>query len=173
MQTADKLNKALVGDEVYICAEISGIADGTSVKIKIVEKDDDGNDDDVEIISGTVKGGKIECKWKVIYTADEDDSNSQKEKEDKGYTLPEYAFTIECNGIVSEESGQLDVTDWIKAVAKFDDSHSELCNKEYIILKTDGTKILGRTNSIGNIEEYDLGFGSYFIGMKWEKNENE
>ena len=60
-----------------------------------------------------------------------------------------------------------------KAVAKFDDSHSELCNKEYIILKTDGTKILGRTNSIGNIEEYDLGFGSYFIGMKWEKNENE
>ena len=25
--------------------------------------------------------------------------------EEKGYTLPEYAFTVECDGIVSEVSG--------------------------------------------------------------------
>ena len=75
----ETINKVLVDDEVLICADTSGIADGTSVKIKIVEKDDDGNDDDVATISGTVKGGKIECKWKVIYTADDDDSNSQQE----------------------------------------------------------------------------------------------
>ena len=41
---------------MLICAETSGISDGTSVKIKIVEKDDDGNDDDVATITGTVKG---------------------------------------------------------------------------------------------------------------------
>ena len=114
----ETITKALVDDEVLICADTSGIADGTSVKIKIVEKDDDDNDDDVATISGTVKGGKIECKWKVIYTADDDDSNSQQEMKEKGYTLPEYAFIVECDGIVSEESGQLDVMGWIESSIK-------------------------------------------------------
>ncbi|MDO5774987.1 MAG: hypothetical protein Q4P16_11820, partial [Spirochaetales bacterium] len=39
------ITKALVGDEVYLCADVMDIADGASAKIKIVEKDDDGNDD--------------------------------------------------------------------------------------------------------------------------------
>lgn len=98
---------------MLICAETSGISDGTSVKIKIVEKDDDGNDDDVATITGTVKGGKIEYKWKVIYTTDDDDANNQQELEEKGYTLPEYAFTVEADGVESEESKQLDVKDEI------------------------------------------------------------
>lgn len=98
---------------MLICAETSGISDGTSVKIKIVEKDDDGNDDDVATITGTVKGGKIEYKWKVIYTMDDDDANNQQELEEKGYTLPEYAFTVEADGVESEESKQLDVKDEI------------------------------------------------------------
>ena len=165
MQTADKLNKALVGDEVYICAEISGIADGTSVKIKIVEKDDDGNDDDVEIISGTVKGGKIECKWKVIYTADEDDSNSQKEKEDKGYTLPEYAFTIKCNGIVSEESGQLDVMGWIKRKLIDKRTGNVLANTKYTIYLLDGTKMKGITDNDGILWIKNLKLGKYYISI--------
>ena len=98
---------------MLICAETSGISDGTSVKIKIVEKDDDGNDDDVATITGTVKGWKIEYKWKVIYTTDDDDANNQQELEEKGYTLPEYAFTVEADGVESEESKQLDVKDEI------------------------------------------------------------
>ena len=114
----ETINKALVGDEVILCADVTDIDDGKSATIKIVEKDDDGNDDDVATISGTVKSGKIECKWKVIYTEDDDDSNSQQEKEEKGYTLPEYVFTVECDGVESEESAQLDVMGWIRQ--KFD-----------------------------------------------------
>ena len=107
------ISKALVGDEVTLCADVTDIADGADATIKIVEKDDDGNDDDVTTLSAKVQNGKIECKWKVIYTEDDDDSNSQQEKEEKGYTLPEYAFTVECDGVESDESGQLDVRDWI------------------------------------------------------------
>lgn len=33
--------------------------------------------------------------------------------EEKGYTLPEYAFTVEADGVESEESKQLDVKDEI------------------------------------------------------------
>lgn len=75
------ITKALVGDEVFLCADVTDIADGTTAKINIVEKDGD--------------------------------TDSQQELEEKGYTLPEYAFTVECDGVKSEESGQLDVRDWI------------------------------------------------------------
>ena len=107
------ITKALVGDEVFLCADVTDISDGASAKIKVIEKDDDGNDDFVAELSMSVQEGKIRRKWKVVYTEDNDDTDSQKELEEKGYTLPEYAFTVECDGVESEESGQLDVRDWI------------------------------------------------------------
>ena len=105
------ITKALVGDEVYLCADVTDIADGSTETIRIVEKDNDGNDDFVADLSTSVNDGKICCDWKVIYTEDTDDTDSQKEMEEKGYTLPEYAFTVDCDGVESEESGQLDVRD--------------------------------------------------------------
>ena len=71
----------------------------------------DGNDDFVTELSAAVQEGKICRKWKVAYTEDNDDTDSQQELEEKGYTLPEYAFTVESSGVKSEESGQLDVRD--------------------------------------------------------------
>ena len=104
----------MVGDEVYLCADVTDIADGAGAKIRIIEKDNDGNDDFVTELNTSVQDGKIRCKWKVIYTEDNDDTDSQKELQEKGYTLPEYAFTVECDGTKSEESGQLDVRGWIR-----------------------------------------------------------
>ena len=103
------ITKALVGDEVYLCADITDIADGATATIKIVEKDDDGKDDNVATLSAGVSGGRIKCKWQVTYTADEDDANSQQELTEKGYTLPEYAFVVECDGATSGESGVVEV----------------------------------------------------------------
>ena len=88
---------------------MTDIDDGATAKIKIVEKDDDGNDDDLTVLTDEVQGGKIRCDWKVIYTEDNDDAESQKEMEEKGYILPEYAFSVECDGVKSAESGHLDV----------------------------------------------------------------
>ena len=107
------ITKALVGDEVYLCADVRDIAEGASATIKIVEKDADGNDDDVATLKAVVQNNTIECAWKVAYTADDDDADSQQEQEEKGYTLPEYAFSVECDGEKSAESGQLDVADWV------------------------------------------------------------
>ena len=78
------------------------------------KKDADGNDDDIVTLSAKVQNKKIECTWKVVYTADDDDADSKQEQEEKGYTLPEYAFTVECDGVESEESGQLDIKDEIE-----------------------------------------------------------
>ena len=89
------ITKALVGDEVYLCADVTDIADGAAATIKIVEKDADSKDDPVTTLSAVVSGGKIKCQWQVQYTADDDDADSQKELEEKGYTLPEYAFVVD------------------------------------------------------------------------------
>ena len=113
-KTANQSPKPLSGDEVTLCADTHNIADGTSATIKIVEKDADGNDDDVATLKATVQNNTIECAWKVVYTADNDDTDSEQEKKEKGYTLPEYAFTIECDGEKSTESGQLDIKDEIE-----------------------------------------------------------
>lgn len=48
--------KALVGDEVFLCADVTDIADGTTAKINIVEKD--GNDDFVADLSTSVQEGR-------------------------------------------------------------------------------------------------------------------
>ena len=157
------ITKALVGDEVYLCAEVTDIDDGATAKIKIVEKDDDGNDDDLTVLTDEVQGGKIRCDWKVIYTEDNDDAESQKEMEEKGYTLPEYAFSVECDGVKSAESGQLDVRGWIKAQLKDKETGKLIINEKYTIYLTDGTEINGTTDDEGYVEQTDLKKGKYLI----------
>ena len=130
------ITKALVGDEVFLCADVTDIADGATAKLKIVEKDDDGNNDDIESVSGKVQNSKIKAKWKVIYTEDDDDSNSQQEKEEKGYTLPEFVFTVECDGVESDESGQLDIKDEIVLTVK---NFDELKGKTLKLVWKDGS----------------------------------
>ena len=160
------ISKALVGDEVFLCADVTDIADGATATIKVIEKDDDGNDDFITELSTSVNDGKICCDWKVIYTEDNDDTDSQKELQEKGYTLPEYAFTVKCEGTESEESGQLDVMGWIKTQFKDEITGEILTNKKYIIYLLDGSIISGKTNSNGYIELKDLKQGEYFIEFR-------
>ena len=47
------------------------------------------------------------------YTTDEDDTDSRQELAEKGYTLPEYAFVVECGGVTSGESGVVEVRGWV------------------------------------------------------------
>ena len=155
------LTKALVGDEVFLCADVTDISAGTSAKIKIVEKDDDGNDDFITELSTSVNDGKIRCDWKVIYTEDNDDTDSQKEMEEKGYTLPEYAFTVECDGVESEESGQLDV--YADFIAKLTFKGRPMKNYPYVLKLADGSYKTGETNDDGYIIENEIPIGKVQI----------
>lgn len=159
------ITKALVGDEVFLCADVTDIADGAGAKIRIVEKDDDGNDDFVAELSTAVKEGKIRCKWKVVYTEDNDDTDSQQELEEKGYTLPEYAFTVECESVESEESGQLDVMGWIKKQLKDRKTGTILSNTKYTIYLLDGSEIKGISDNDGILYLDNLKIGKYFISI--------
>ena len=149
-----------------MCADTHNIADGTSATIKIVEKDDDGNDDEVATLKTTVQNNKIECAWKVVYTADDDDADSKQEQEEKGYTLPEYAFTVECDGEKSTESGQLDVMGWIKTQFKDKKTGNPIANKKYTVYLLDGSIIKGSTDENGFVDLEELKYGEYFIDFE-------
>ena len=157
------ITKALVGDEVYLCADVTDIADGATAKIKVIEKDNDGNDDFVAELGAAVQDGKIRRKWKVVYMADDDDTDSQQELEEKGYTLPEYAFTAESSGVKSEESGQLDVIGWIKTqfINKYNKKPLRNMNDE--IRASNGSLTKGKTDKNGFIELGNLKFYKYSI----------
>ena len=157
------ITKALVGDEVYLCADVTDIADGASAKIRIVEKDDDGNDDFVTELSASVQEGKIRCKWKVIYTEDNDDTDSQQELEEKGYTLPEYAFTAECSGAESEESGQLDVRGGLKVQLKDKKTNIVLRNIKISLKQNDSIYKTLTTDENGCFELMEIPIGEYEI----------
>ena len=161
-ESGSTINKALVGDEVYLCADTENIADGAGAKIRIIEKDDDGNDDFVAELSTAVNGGKIRCKWKVIYTEDNDDTDSQQELEEKGYTLPEYAFTVESSEVNSEESGQLDVMGWIKKQIVYRYTNKPMINLPYKLFTTNGKLIFeGKSDNSGYISVENIKIGRY------------
>ena len=156
------ITKALVGDEVYLCADVTDIADGATAKIRIVEKDDDGNDDFVAELSTAVQDGKIRRKWKVVYMADDDDTDSQQELEEKGYTLPEYAFTVDCDGIESKESGQLDVRGWIKKQIVYRYTNKPMINLPYKLFTTNGKLVSeGKSDNFGYISVENIKIGRY------------
>ena len=157
------ITKALVGDEVYLCADVTDIADGAAATIKIVEKDADGKDDPVTTLSAVVSDGQLKCQWKVTYTPDEDDADSQKELAEKGYTLPEYTFVVECGGATSGESGVLEVRGWIKTQFKDKMTGAPIANRGYTIYLSDGSRIKGDSDKYGNVEIRNLRHGEYFI----------
>ena len=92
-----------------------------------------------------------------------DDTDSQKEMEEKGYTLPEYAFTVECDGVESEESGQLDVRGWIRTQFINKYNKKPLRNMNYEIRASNGSLIKGKTDKNGFIELGNLKFYKYSI----------
>ena len=158
------ITKALVGDEVYLCADITDIDDGATATIRIVEKDDDGNDDDfITEKKTTVQSGKIKYKWEVVYTEDNDDTESQKEMEEKGYTLPEYVFTVECDGVESEESGQLDVRGVLHLQIFYEGTTIPVKHHAYQILRGKTVIASGMTNEDGIIFITDLAIGTFTV----------
>ncbi|MBE6361589.1 MAG: carboxypeptidase-like regulatory domain-containing protein [Treponema bryantii] len=160
------ITKALVGDEVYLCADVTDIDDGATAKIKIIEKDDDGNADDIDSVSGKVQDSKIKVKWKVKYTEDNDDTESQKEMDEKGYTLPEYAFTIEYNGLESDKSGQLDVSGGLKVQLKDKKTNELLKNVKISLKQNDSIYKTLTTDENGYFELMEIPIGEYEIVLE-------
>ena len=164
--TEQQVSKALIGDTVLLCAEVRNIPDGTDAVIRITEQDDDGTNDAVAVLTAAVSNGSILCAWDVVYTADNDDSSSVQELQEKGYTVPEYVFTVECGGVKSGKSPLLEVMCWIRTAFRNNKTGKPLVNRKYRIYLYDGTIITGKTDNNGYVDIKTLKQGQYFILME-------
>ncbi len=154
------IKKALVDDEVYLCADVTEeIAEGSVVKIRIIEKDETKQDAEVATFPTTVKNGKIACAWKITHT-------DENEDEDDSYIVPAYVFTAECDGLMSGESPQLDVFSWIRTQLLDKGTGKPIANKKYTIYLLDGTEITGTTDDEGYVVQTNLKKGQYFIVIR-------
>ena len=158
--------KKILGDTVLLCAEVRNIPDGTDAVIRITEQDDDGTNDAVAVLTAAVSNGRILCAWDVVYTADNDDSSSAQELQEKGYTVPEYVFTVECGGVKSGKSPLLEVMCWIRTAFRNNKTGKPLVNRKYRIYLYDGTIITGKTDNNGYVDIKTLKQGQYFILME-------
>ena len=159
--------EALVDDEVTLCCEVKNIADGETVNVKIWEHDEDGDHDPITDMSGEVKDGKVEIPWKVEYHADDDDSSSScaKEIEKYGYTVPEYFFVAEYNGVKSEEKecNLLYVKGWGNHQIVDKETGEPLVNSDYALLTPEGKFITGKSDENGYIRLEGLEIGKYTL----------
>ncbi len=97
------------------------------------------------------------------YTPDEDDANSQKELAEKGYTLPEYAFVVECGGATSGESGVLEVRGGLRVLVKTSKTGAVLRNTRISLIKNDTVYKTVCTDSNGYFELLDIPIGIFEI----------
>ena len=157
------ISKALIGDTVLLCAEVRNIPDGTDAVIRITEQDDDGTNDAVAVLTAAVSNGSILCAWDVVYTADNDDSSSVQELQEKGYTVPEYVFTVECGGVKSGKSPLLEVMCWIRTKVINQYTKAPIKNRKYQIMKNNNIIITGKTDNEGYVYLSDIEIGNFVL----------
>jgi hypothetical protein len=162
--------EALVDDEVALCFDVKNINNGETVNVAVWEHDEDNEHDHVADLSGTVENGKVAVKWKVVYTPDEDDgSTSAKELKEKGYTLPEYHFVADYNGVESEPGLMLEVRGWVKHIIKKKETGEIMANQKYTLFLPDKSKREGVTDGEGAVYERDLPAGNKYLFVNDEE----
>jgi phage baseplate assembly protein gpV len=162
------ISEALVGDEVTLHIETKDIEDGDTVRVEVWEHDEDNKHDYVTGLTGTVGNGKAEVRWQVVYREDNDDSTSGKELAEKGYTLPEYHFTVRHRRSGSAESPVVHVKGWTGNILKEKETKDNLANKKYTLFLPDNMEIEGQAGEDGVIDERELPVGNYYIVIQEE-----
>jgi hypothetical protein len=159
------IENAYVGDKVVLTADIKNMEKGGTVKVKVWEKDADDQDDPVDELEGKVKDGKMTCKWEVVYVEDRDDENSEQEQKEKGYTLPEYVFTVESTDgkVVSGKGPVMGVADWTE-LTLVDKDGAPVANEKYVLYNINCEKIAeGNLDSNGYAKVEKLGTTRFYI----------
>lgn len=154
-------DEAKTDEEVQLTVDVEGLDTGTAARIVIYERDSDGTDDEIQTIDTTVRGGRIEARWK--FRAAEGDEPSAA-AESQGYSNPEYFFVAEAAGCRAV-SGPLFLQDWIEIELR-DDQDRPVRDEEYTLLLRDGSVRKGKLDAQGRAREDDIPPGRCRVEFK-------
>ena len=166
-----EVSDANVNDDVNLVCNVKNIDDGETVNITIYEYDDDGEHDHINDMTAEVIDGKIEIPWVVEYHADNDDSDSEEEIEQYGYTLPEYFFIAEYMGVESDQSNVLNVGAFVYCRLYNEEDNEILANMDCILHLPDGTTRNCTSDDQGYVRLENLPHGDTYISIGMEEGE--
>ncbi len=113
-------SEVIRGDILTISADITGLSEGSNVKVKIYEFDDEGLHDRIVEIETQVKDNKLKMEWEFEYYGDVKEIPIQNEldKYDKKYLQPQFYFTVTAGseeyGKEKQDSGLIIFQDWME-----------------------------------------------------------
>lgn len=146
---------------VKLRGQTSGFADGISAIFRILEHDQIGGDDPVDVLTGTIKDDRVEVEWKVKYIKDVDDLKNVPVG-DPSYFSPEYYFQLEVQGKLVK-SKIVEFRDWLEMELKDEDGNS-IPNVVFVAHFADGTQKEGVVDENGKFTLKNVPAGKVF----WE-----
>lgn len=141
--------KAKVGEEVKLTADVEGFDDGTPATVEIIKRDLRGPDVVFDTIDARVKGGKIRSEWEFFYPDEE--SKGAGAVGPGSYSSPEFYFRVVL-GFCKGHSGLLLLRDDFEIELK-NEMDNPLAGEEYILVLPDGSVRQGKLDGNGYVKE--------------------
>ena len=143
------------GEEVGLDALAVNIPEGTAATFRIYEADDDSQDDLVEQVEGTVRGGRATARWTFRWTDDDETGPTDFEE----YRPPEYYFVAQCAG-QEARSRLLEFRARVEHRV-VDAGGQPFPDCPYVLVLPDGRTRQGRTDAQGRVVEDRVPPGYY------------
>jgi len=154
-----KWSKDLVkpGDKVELSVETGGLDDGEEVNFYIWQKDIKKADLQIKYIQAKTQGEKAKVEWEVS-----SGEETGTDKNEEGYSCPQYYFTVLCNPDLTARSGMLYIEDFIEIELK-DDEGKPKASEEFILYLPDGKILNEKLDSNGYKKIDKIPAGKYSI----------
>jgi uncharacterized Zn-binding protein involved in type VI secretion len=156
-------DRAKVGEEVKLIANLKDFDDGTPAKILVWQKKE-AEDVFISEIDAKVRGNKVEASWKEL----DKDQGEEKARVANQEELT-YYFTVDIEGedarskdlLITREMKEVEL--WVTADLLSEDGSTRLSEVEYVLVYPDGTEVRGVTDEKGHLEQKVLEEGDYAI----------
>lgn len=146
IRTEWSVKEARVGETVKLKAEVCGFDSATKAIFQIFEKDFNSADDLIATVEGQTQGNTVEVDWEYQYVEDTDDVQTEQD-ERLGYSLPEYYFTVQIDGVMAR-SPLLYFKDYVEITLK-DRNNNPVPGARFRLYFANGQIVEGTLDSNG------------------------
>ncbi len=145
--------RANVGDEVTLTAEVDGYPSGTMATFDIYKRDVSGADRLITSMQAEIQGNNVEARWTYNYPEPRE-VNEIISEEKRGYSSPKFYFIVRIRSLFAR-SDLLEYRDWIE-LELVNPNNQPIADKEYVLYLPNGEVRRGNLDSNGFKREEDI-----------------
>ncbi|GMO59797.1 MAG: hypothetical protein Ta2G_19860 [Termitinemataceae bacterium] len=152
----NEITEASIGQVVGLSFDVSNLENVRTAEINVFEYNEGIENDFVARFTVGARNGTVKTSWTVMFDGNQVNTQCAREREENGWTIPNYIFTVTIDSSVSEASKQISVWDNITAVledVRDDGSIEKRAFTDYIIVVAGNETRTGYSDEDGNIFE--------------------